>query len=220
MDLLFNHIKPYLFSFLNETSSDFDENMSKLDIIENSDFHQLIIYFDKILNEKFFANSDSLDALHIHIEEEFDDNLKLIISQYLLISFFRKFELISNTSSGPNSNLIELISTLEAKKRSLEMQCPDGASGKNGGNKVWKKWIESIKDVKTLLDFYKEIHKTINFKTIYNTQKNFSKLICNVFDNNPFAIMLSSNFLSYNLINTFDSLNDIDCKDNHIIDNI
>ena len=220
MDLLFNHIKPYLFSFLNETSPNFDKYIGKIDIIEKPDFHQFIKYFDKILNETFFANSDSLDALHIHIEDEFDDNLKLIISQYLLISTFRKFELISNTSTGLNSNLNELISTLEAKKKSLEMQCPDGASGKNGGNKVWKKWIENIKDVKTLLHFYKEIHKTINFKTIFNTQKNFSKLICNVFDNNPFAIMLSSNFLSYNLINTVDSLNDIDCKDNHIIDNI
>ena len=33
----------------------------------------IIKYFDKILNETFFANSDSLNALHIHIEDEFDD---------------------------------------------------------------------------------------------------------------------------------------------------
>ena len=47
--------------------------MGKLDIIEKPDLHQFIKYFDKILNETFFANSDSLNALHIHIEDEFDD---------------------------------------------------------------------------------------------------------------------------------------------------
>lgn len=222
MELIKPHIPNYLLSFINETSDIFDDNFCANESHLKDDFIQLIRYLDKILNKTFASHNNTLKALHIHFEEEFTDLQKLLIAEYLLVKTFRCYLSNENKTKSSNLSLNDLVNALETRQNGLEMNCPVGASGNNGGNKIWKNWVQDKKNNRSLLEFYKNLNKTSSLKPklIFNVQKNFSRSVSQIFEFKPYCISINSNYKSYNLLNVTNTLNEIDTINNEIIDEL
>lgn len=83
----------------------------------------------------------------MHFEYNLDYNFLLVISQYILIRFFEESNKVIIPSSQNSEKLKLLKIKLSSKLRKLSV-CPDGASGRNGGNKIYKNWIKDKKRFK------------------------------------------------------------------------
>jgi hypothetical protein len=222
MELIKQHISSYLYSFVNEKSITFDDNFNEIQNDLRTDFIGLIQYLDNLLNETFSSSNESIDALHIHIEDELNDSQKLLIAEFLCIKTFRNYNSNDSNINQTNLSLNELIAGLETKQNRLETRCPDGASGKNGGNRIWKNWVKDKKENRSLLEFYKNlnINSAIIPKSIFNTQKNFSNSVSQIFEFKPYCVLPNSKNKSYNLLNATNTLNEIDTINNDIIDEL
>ncbi len=222
MELINQHISPCLHSFLNKQSSTFANNFNVIQNDLMANLSKLIIYLDNLLNESFSTASDKIVALHIHIENEFNDSQKLLIAEFLCIKTFRYYNSSESYTNQTNFSLNQLIARLEKKQNSLEMRCPDGASGKDGGNRIWKNWVKNKRENRTLLTFYKNLNENSSLKpkSIFNTQKNFCSSVSQLFEFKPFCVLLNSNNKSYNILNATKTLNEIDAFNNEIIDSL
>jgi len=222
MELIKQHISPCLHSFVNEMSSTFEDDFNKVQNDLSIDFVGLIRYLDNLLNEVFLTSNDSIAVLHIHIEDEFNDLQKLFIAEFLCIKTFMHYHSTDNITNEANFALIELIAAYETKLNALEMRCPDGASGKNGGNRIWKNWVKEKKEYKSLLEFYKSLNEssTLKPKFIINTKKNFCSLVSQKFEFKPYCVLINSKNISHNLLNASQTLNEIDAFNNEIIDEL
>src|SRR5690606_15475813 len=142
MKMINQHIIPHLNSFTNESQGSLD---IIFDVIQNdskNEFIKIIHYLDNILNLSILSTQSDLTCLHIHFDDEFDDSQKLLIGEFLSIKLFKYYYSIDNQSNETDLSLVDFISKIESKLRILTMKCPDGASGKNGGNKIWKNWVK------------------------------------------------------------------------------
>lgn len=222
MELIRQHILPQLNSFTNESRNSLDNIISEIQNDSKTEFTEIICYLEHILNLCFLSTNNGLSSLHIHIENEFDDSQKLLIGEFLNIKLFKHYHSIDNLNDETNSSLIEFISEIETKLNGLEMKCPDGASGKNGGNKIWKNWVKDKRDKRSLLEFYKALNKnsSIKPKSIYNVQKNFCSSLSQIFEFKPYCTKLNDRNKSYNLLNAINTLNELDLANKEIIDEL
>jgi len=222
MELIKEHFQLCLPAFLNVKAGNIDDTLNNLQSSLNADFTDLILYIENILNETFISSNDTLSALHIHIGSEFNDSQKLQFAEYLLIKTFKQYQSTENIFDQPNIELKEFLTTLKGRQNGLEMRCPDGASGKNGGNRIWKNWVLDKKNTSSLLAFYRNLNENslLKPKLIFNTQKNFSQLITKLFEFRPFSVAIGSKYQSYNLLNVNHTLNEIDNTNNEIIDGL
>ena len=222
MELIKQHIIPQLNSFTNETRNSLDSIISEIQNDSKTKFTEIICYLEHLLNLCFLSTNKGLTSLHIHIENDFDDSQKLLIGEFLSIKLFKYYYLIDNQINEANLSLVEFISQIEFKINSLEMRCPDGASGKNGGNRIWKNWVKEKKENRTLLDFYKALDKNSSLKpkSIFNLQKNFCNSLSQKFEFRPYTKSIDNNRESYNLVNATRTLNEIDEINNQIIDEL
>lgn len=221
MELIKQHILPQLNSFTNETLSSIYNIFNEIQNDSKTEFTELICYL-YILNLSILSTNSDLKSLHIHIENEFDDSQKLLIGEFLSINLFKHYYSIDNQINEANLSLIDLISQIEFKVNSLEMRCPDGASGKNGGNRIWKNWVKEKKENRTLLEFYKALDKNSSLKpkSILNLQKNFCSSLSQKFEFRPYIKSIDNKRESYNLVNAIKTLNEIDQINNQIIDEL
>lgn len=222
MELIKQHIYPCLHSFANEISSTFEANFDEIQNDLRTDLIELIRYLDNLLDETFSTTNDNVTALHIHIEDEFNDSQKLLIAEFLSVKTFLHYQSTDNNTNEANLALIELKAAIETKLNGLEMRCPDGASGKNGGNRIWKNWVKEKKENRSLLEFYKSLNESSSLKPklIINTQKNFCSSVSQIFEFKPYCVLINSKNKSYNLLNATKTLNEIDAINNEIIDEL
>lgn len=221
MELIKQHITFYLHSFADKNSANFDNVFNEVQNELITELIGLIRYLDNLLDEIFLL-SNNLTALHIHIEDKFNDSQKLLVAEYLCIKSFKQYNLSDNNSNQTDLSLSQLIRELEIKQKSLEINCPEGASSKKGGNKILKKWKKNKKENRFLLEFYNKLNKqsSLKSKLIFNTQKNFCSSISELFEFKPFCVLLNSKYKSYNLLNATQTLNEIDEINNQIIDEL
>jgi hypothetical protein len=222
MELIRQHILPQLNSFTNESRNSIDNIISEIQNDSKTEFTEIICYLERIINLCFLSTNSGLSSLHVHIENEFDDSQKLLICEFLNIKLFKYYHTIDNQINETNISLIEFISEIETKLNGLEMRCPDGASGKNGGNRIWKNWVKEKKEKKSLLEFYTALNKnsSINPKSIFNVQKNFCSSLSQTFEFRPYCTIINDKNKSYNLLNATNTLNEIDLSNNEIIDEL
>lgn len=222
MELLKQHILPQLTSFNNETLSSVDHIFSEIQNDSKTEFTDVISYLEHILNLCFLSTNQGLTSLHIHIENEFDDNQKLLLAEFLSIKLFKYYYSIDKQLDEANLSLADFITHIEFKINSLEMRCPDGASGKNGGNRIWKNWVKEKKGNRILLQFYKVLNtnSSLKPKSIFNLQKNFCYSLSQKFEFRPYTKSIDNNRESYNLVNATRTLNEIDEINNQIIDEL
>jgi len=221
MELIKQHISLHLNSFVN-TKSSIDNIIIAIQNDLRTEFIEIIRYLDQLLNLTFSSTNSCLTALHIHIGDEFNESQKLLIAEFLSIKSFKHYHATDNQINETNLSLIELIATIETKLNGLEMTCPDKASGKNGGNRIWKNWVRDKKENRTLLEFYKKLNRNslLKPKSIFNTQKNFCSSVWKKFEFNPYCLLLNSKNKSYNLLNATQTLNEIDIINNELIDEL
>jgi hypothetical protein len=222
MELIKQHISPCLHLFVNAISNTFEDNFNEIQNDLRTDLIELIRYLDNLLDETFSPTNDNVTALHIHIEDEFNDSQKLLIAEFLSVKTFLHYHSTDNNTNEANLALIELKAVIEGKLNGLEMRCPDGASGKNGGNRVWKNWVKEKKENRSLLEFYKSLNESSSLKPklIINTQKNFCSSVSQMFEFKPYCVLINSKNKSYNLLNATKTLNEIDAINNEIIDEL
>lgn len=222
MELIKQHIIPQLNSFTNETRNSLDSIISEIQNDSKIEFIEIICYIEHLLNLCLLSTNKGLTSLHIHIENEFDDSQKLLIGEFLSIKLFKYYNSIYNQINETNLSLVEFIAQIELKIKSLEKKCPDGASGKNGGNRIWKNWLKEKKENRTLLEFYKALDKNslLKPKSIFNLQKNFCSSLSQKFEFRPYIKSIDNNRESYNLVNATNTLNEIDEINNQIIDEL
>ena len=218
MELIKQHISPCLHSFANEISSTFEANFKEIQNYLSTELVGLIRYLDNLYNEAFITSNDSIAVLHIHIEEEFNDLQKLLIAEFLCIKTFTHYHSTDNNTNEANLALIELIAAIETKLNVAEMRCPEGARGRNGGNRIWKNWVEERKNNRSLLEFYKSLNErsSLKPKLIINTKINFCSSVSQIFEFKPYCVLLNSKNKSYNLLNATQTLNEIDAFNNEI----
>ncbi|MBP5984135.1 MAG: hypothetical protein KA734_10445 [Fluviicola sp.] len=222
MELIKQHIYPCLLSFAKRGSSTFEANFDEIQNNLRTDLIKLIRYLDNLLDETFSTANDNVTALHIHIEDEFNDSQKLLIAEFLSVKTFLHYQSSDNNSNDANLALIELKAAIETKLNGLKMRCPAGASGINGGNRIWKNWVKEKKENRSLLEFYKSLNESSSLKPklIINTQKNFCSSVSQIFEFKPYCVLINSENKSYNLLNATQTLNEIDAINNEIIDEL
>lgn len=220
MELIYQHILPHLKLITKKKSSNLGNIINEIQNEIKTEFVGVICYLDQLLNLTFSSTNIHFTALHIHIEEEFSDSQKLLLAEYLNIKSFKYYHSTDNQTNDTNRSLIELIATIEAALNRLEQKCPDGASAKNGGNKIWKNWVRDKKESRGLLEFYKRlnINSSLQTKSLFNTKKSFCDSVCHKFEFKPYCISLNSKNKSYNIINATHTLNEIDKIDSELID--
>jgi hypothetical protein len=222
MEMIKQHILPQLNSFTNEALVSINNIFSEIQNESKTEFTEIICYIEHLLNLSFLSTNQGLTSLHIHIENEFDDSQKLIIGEFLSIKLFKYYYSIDNKLDEANLSLADFITHIEFKINSLEIRCPDGASGKNGGNRIWKNWVKEKKENRILLEFYKALNKNSSLKpkSIFNLQKNFCSSLSQKFEFRPYTKSVDNNRESYNLVNATRTLNEIDEINNQLIDEL
>jgi hypothetical protein len=222
MKMIKQHIIPQLNSFTNVALISINNIFSEIQNESKTEFTEIICYIERLLNLGFLSTNQGLTSLHIHIENEFDDSQKLLIGEFLSIKLFKYYYSIDNQLDEANLSLADFITQIESKINSLEIKCPDGASGKKGGNRIWKNWVKEIKENKILLDFYRALNNNSSLKpkSIFNLQKNFCSSLSQKFEFRPYTKSVDDNRESYNLVNTTRTLNEIDESNNQLIDEL
>lgn len=223
MNLIYQHIRKHLLHSQDEEDVFFQEIVGLIQS-EIKDKHTLLLrYIHLLLNESFSGDKQGTKTLHLNFEYDLDDDSLLVIAQYLLIRFFNENTKILVSSSQSNERLESLKGSLSTKLKRLHT-CPDGASGKNGGNRIYKNWIKDKKDVKTLIDFYNKFDDDIDISTntIFNCQVRLNNSINEFIATNPYACSIEdyNTLPTFNVLNTKSTLNEIDEIDNSIIDNL
>jgi hypothetical protein len=221
MNHIVQHISTHVESFTINDSKIFNENFKSIDNDVKYSFEKLLKYLENLINLEFTITK-GLSAFHIHFEAEFTELEKLLIAEFLLIKSFLLYNSTIGESIESNADLNNIILELKNKHKSLELRCPEGASGKNGGNKIWKNWIKEKSDINKILNFYLKLNpnKKIKPNLLFNSQINFCRLVSNHFETKPFCTSVDSKYISYNVYNSSQTLNDIDNINNEIIDNL
>lgn len=216
MDLIKQHIEFYLNDFI----GDKEFNSFLLGNIENyvkkKRYIKLLKYIDNLID---FKSKDFINTLHIHFENEFDLELEIIIFQMIIAKCFYYHKTLEEKSLDTidnNTELEDLINNYQQKYNRLDGRCPDGASAKNGGNRLYKNWVLQKTELRCLLSFYKRLQANTTFlnKTLINCKAGFKNQVLESYSLNPLVVDIdNSDFkFCYNIINSNFSLNEIDKK--------
>lgn len=213
MKLIKEHILPNLRTFVNNNWASLKQIAYEMQSDYSAELIETISYINELLNITFNNNNKELTTLHIHIETEHNDEDKLHISEFLSIKLFKHYQSIGNQNTVTCLTSFDILSALKRNKSALKNKCPDGASGKNGGNKIWKKWIKEQNEIDLLIDFYQKVNNetVIEFKSIFNSQKKIYDSLNKMFTHTPFCVTTDSKkHFSYNLLNSTLTLNELD----------
>lgn len=221
MNLIDQHIRQHLLHFQDEKDIFFQEIVALIQSDEKEKYILLLRYIHLLLDETLREDKQELKALHLHFEYALDDVSLFVIAQYLLIRTFISSK--ASVSLSTEGNLEILKAKLKSKLSKLSV-CPVGASGKNGGNRIYKNWVKHKKEVNTLLDFYNQFNDNIEVSNnaIFNCQVGLTNILNDILATKPYACTIEKHniYPTFNLLNTKLTLNEIDGIDNSIIDNL
>lgn len=221
MNLINQHIRKHLLGFQDEEDAFFQEFIELIQSEVKEEYVLLLRYIHLLLDETFREDKQEPKALHLHFEYALDDVSLFVIAQYLLIRTFISSKASVSLSTEGNLEIVK--ANLKSKLSKLSV-CPVGASGKNGGNRIYKNWVKDKKEVNTLLDFYNQFNDNIEVSTnaIFNCQVGLTNILNDILATKPYACTIEKHniYPTFNLLNTKLTLNEIDGIDNSIIDNL
>ena len=213
MDLINQHIAYYLDYLICDVNPFFVQIFSKVQNPLKDEYESLLKYLDILLDRAYSNGVGDLNVLHIHFEEEFSEEIRALISEYILIKQYLEHQTNDAHGELPNPVLLEAKESLKRKFNKLS-DCPSGASGKNGGNRLYKKWIASQSDTENLLRFYGELNETskLSFKTLFNCQIKTKNTLEEIFRTAPFALNIEKceTGFTYCFVNSDKGLNGLD----------
>ena len=222
MNLINQHIRKHLLRFQDEEDAFFQEIVELIQSEVKEKHILLLRYIHLLLDKTFSEETNDTKTLHLHFEYDLNDDSLSVIAQYLLIRFFIESSK-TNVSSSKEGNLQIVKTTLKSRLKRLST-CPEGASGRNGGNRIYKNWIKDKKETNTLLDFYNQFDENIDISTnaIFNCKARLTNSLNDILATRPYTCNIENynSYPTFNLLNTKSTLNEIDDIDNSIIDNL
>lgn len=218
MEMIKQHILPQLNSFTNEELISINNIFSEIQNESKTEFTKIICYIEHLLNLSFLYTNQGLTSFHIHIENEFGDSKKLLLAEFILIKF-HYLEFINSTEQENNLNHeIEILTNRVSNfsfpiKKSRDY--PIGVS-----TQEYNQITHKHKKNKELLKFYKKFNKKMKPKLVFNSKVNNIKSLINCFEFKPFAKEINNEVHSTNLLNSSQTLNEIDEINNQLIDEL
>lgn len=220
MDTVSKHITNHLEDFIEKPNEGFLEIFSVLSNTEKNRLEKLLVYIEKILDHTTFTENKKINYLHLHIDEDFNFSDRSLILEFLIVKYF-----MSSLKDDQSKELNHYVHNKILKlNREIESnQIPDGASGKNGGNRIYKNYYKLKKEKKDELSYNNTILYSNKLKanTLVNTlTKHFNECL-EIFKSKHYGIRIEdiNQKKSYVTINNNRTLEQIDEADN-IVDNI
>ena len=220
MKVINQHINKYIDAFIENPTDSFESVFSEINNDEKVRLKNLLIYIDKTLDITSTSNNSEINYLHLHIEKDFDFNDRSLILEFLVLKYFF-YSLENDKSKFTNELIQDNISRLEREIKNN--QIPANASGKNGGNRIYKNWKKKKDEKKAELKFNKAIlySNKLQVNTVVNTLTRYFTECIEKFKSKQYGISIEDVNLrkSYVAINKEKTLNQIDEIDN-VVDNI
>lgn len=188
MDIVTKHIVDNLDSFILDNDEPFENIYRAIQSHKKEKYKHLLLYINKLLNFCINKDNKELNGFHIHLEDDIDDNIKVIVAEFIVLKHFysalKKYDL-----SGEKNLFIELKKEKLKSNLNKLANCPEGASGKNGGNKIFKNWQKEKIKSNSILNFYKSLNETSTLKptTLINCQVRIQSRLMDLFEINPIA---------------------------------
>lgn len=220
METINQYISNHLDSFIKNPNEGFDKIFSEIICSEKERLKKVLVYIEKILDNISVSQNEKINYLHIHLEKDFNSNDRSLILEFLILKNF-KTSLKNDYTSNVNEFVQNKISIL--KKELERNQIPSGASGKNGGNRIFKNWKKEKKEKRDELKFNKTIlySNKLQVVTLINTLTKYFTKCVDIFKSKQYGIKIEDvrKKKSYVTFNKEKTLNQIDEIDN-VIDNL
>lgn len=209
MEVIKKHITEYTHSIISNPLFGFYDSYHSIENEDKSEIESLLIYFDRILDNSI-NNSDSLNYIHIHIEN-LKDSYAQILSSFLAIRFFRN-ALISDQNDIINNAFENEISQI--RKKLSNNTLPEGVKSYSREHKKWTKKRIWLKKRISFLKSLKETNQSARLlpNTLINLLIKDKTYLSNKFLINKFGLPLellgtNSSYVLFNK-NSFKQLKD------------
>lgn len=220
MKVINQHINKYIDAFIENPSDSFENVFAEINNGEKVKLKNLLIYLEKILDISSNSNNSEINYLHLHIEKDFDFDIRTLILEFLVLKYFL-YSLGKNKSELANELIQNKISRLEREIKNN--QIPAKASGKNGGNRIFKDWKKEKDKKKAELNFNEVIlySNKLQVNTVFNILTRYFTECIEKFKSKQYGISIKDVNLrkSYVALNKENTLNQLDEIDN-LVDNI
>ena len=220
MKVINQHINEYIDAFIENPTDSFESVFSEINNDEKVRLKNLLIYIDKTLDITSNTDNSEINYLHLHIEKDFDFNDRLLILEFLVLKHFF-YSLENDKSKFTNELIQDNISRLVSEIKNN--QIPSNASGKNGGNRIYKNWKNKKDEKKAELKFNKAIlySDKLQVNTVVNTLTRYFTECIEKFKSKQYGISikdvnLRKSYVAFNKENTLNQLDEID----NLVDNI
>ena len=220
MKVINQHINEYIDAFIENPTDSFESVFSEINNDEKVRLKNLLIYIDKTLDITSNTDNSEINYLHLHIEKDFDFNDRLLILEFLVLKHFF-YSLENDKSKFTNELIQDNISRLVSEIKNN--QIPSNASGKNGGNRIYKNWKNKKDEKRAELKFNKAIlySNKLEVNTVVNTLTRYFTECIEKFKSKQYGISITDvnlrkSYVAFNKENTLNQLDEID----NLVDNI
>jgi len=213
------HINEHIDAFISGNDAVFDTVFDEIQNSNKDHYKALLLYIHKILLSSQTDSATGLKALHLHFEENLEDNVKNLIGEFLIVRAFQ-LELEKDNCETINENLRNEIARI-SNEVNQDLFLPSDIS-KAKENKI----RQQRKDLRSKLKFYLALNDkaTLFPKTIMNLQTKTHRPLAELFKSKAYAISLPefSKVNSYIILNTESGINQLDGFENLVdkLDNI
>lgn len=215
MGLLIHIIQECLIGFVIKTNSSFDKIFDLIGNEKKEEYKSLLKYINRILDSSI--SNIELKPLHIHIEERLENNIKILISEFIIIKKFIINQQLDFSDQEINNIFLEgEIKSLKTDVSSpLQLSCHTKGWDEKRIRKERKRKRIRLKFLKTL-----SIKSTFNPKFLFNCQFQLYNPLVDLFSEKSYGTNIDELPLknSYGILNPDKTLNELDNK--NLIDNL
>jgi len=207
MELINQYISEDVTTFTeSENNIFFSEVFANLTHPDKLAYKGLLLYIHTVLAKTYSSVQNELNILHLHIEINFDINVKTLIAEFLWCHYFK------NDCKQDNALDVENIA-LKSKIVQIEIELKrDVVAPESNNRRELTRIINHKKALRNYLGHYKVINKCANLKprTIINLKVNQENNLARCFIDNPFYLNVQnlSELNSY-VLNNVESFNSI-----------
>lgn len=220
MEVINKHIDKHIAAFIDNPTDGFERIFSEIINSEKERLKKLLIYIDKTLDIIAISENTEINYLHLHIEKDFNFNDRTLILEFLILKHF--IYSLENDKSEIAKELIQE-NILRLERDIKNNQIPANASGRNGGNRIYKNWKNKKDEKRAELNFNNTIlySNKLQVNTLVNTLTRYFTECIDKFKSKQYGIKIEDINVgkTYIAINKEKTLNQIDEIDN-VVDNL
>jgi hypothetical protein len=126
MGIVENHVLEYLDEFIGNNDEFFESVFKEIKDSNKNRFEKLLRYVTRVLQTNLSKNDEGLGILHLHFQDDFNEDFKILLSHFLIIYQFKTALAKEVSSNLLNERIISLKENLRTEKRKMSSY-PDGA---------------------------------------------------------------------------------------------